>query len=82
MMRHIRRGPPIPHLVHRYGGGSARASARKCLLLILSDATTRSSVQPFPANQCAPLAPFESGASMSHLEEQDETSMASNSGGL
>ena len=41
--------------------------------------------QPFPAtesNQCAPLAPFESGASMSHLKEQDAISMASNSGGL
>jgi len=23
-MRHIRRGPPIPHLLHRYEGGSAR----------------------------------------------------------
>ena len=38
--------------------------------------------QAVPSQQCAPLAPSESGASMSHLEEQDAISMASNSGGL
>jgi len=58
------------------------ARAKKRLVLIVSDTTTRSPVRPFPANQCALLAPPESGASMSHLEEQDAISMASNSGGL
>ena len=59
------------------------AARAKSASLIVSDATTRSSVRPFPATEsdkCAPTSSFRALAHLcQHLEEQDATSMAGNS---